>query len=78
MFSLPARQVGHKDRELDCRMEGGVVGELAGGTACSHPSSRDCYCISPSKLFGLCQPAAFPVLMLPLWCFAVTLCCPLH
>lgn len=58
--------------------EGGTVGELAGGTACSHPGHSDCCCISPSKLFGLCHPAVFPALMLPLWCFGVTLCCPLH
>lgn len=73
MFSLPARQVGHRDRELDCRMEGGAVGELAGETAYNHPSSRDRCCISPSELFGLCHSAPFPVLMLPLWCFEVTL-----
>lgn len=38
MFSLPARQVGHRDRKLDCRMEGGAVGELAGGSL--HPSKQ--------------------------------------
>lgn len=75
MFSLPTRHVGHKERELHCRMEGDVMGELA---VCSHSSSRDYCCISPSKLFGLCHPAAFPALMLPLWCFGVTLCCPLY
>lgn len=58
--------------------ERGAVGELAGGTACCHPGRKDRCCISPSKLFGLCHPAAFPVLMHPLWCFGMALCCPLH